>query len=290
MRARTLAIGSITVFAVVAISVAFVGTRLWPKPVLSAPSPRPRPTPPPAPALHWGSRSEEEWLVAEVARDILEMIVSAKSPSAIGKGGLTVGVASLPGAAASYEVTSLIGPEDPPFRPRIVLYDHVWAPTNYEGLARLAIDRLQMTASTARTARPGSVLSALADLKPETVEQENKRVSARLASDMLSAAAHVEAAFVLGALALRENAGTFADTRPALCRMTAHLALARALRAPAGLGADGDYARLVQTTLIGRQREAVDEIARLRRGRTTPGQRAWLVALGMRNTGDWRRD
>ena len=71
--------------------------------------------------------------------------------------------------------------------------------------------------------------------------------------------------------------------------MSAHLALARALRAPAAPpGPDADYARLVQTTLIGRQREAVDEIARLQHIRPTTGQQAWLVALGMRNTGDWR--
>jgi tetratricopeptide (TPR) repeat protein len=243
---------------------------------------------PSPPALQWSSHSEEEWLVGEIARDILEMAVYAKSPSALGQGGLTVGVASLPGAASSYEVTGPVGPADPPFRHRIVLYDHVWASTNYEALARLAIDRLQLKTSAAPAERPGSVATALVDLTPETVERENERVSSRLATDMLSAAAHEEAAFVLGAFALRENAGTFADTRPALCRMSAHLALARALRAPAPPGLDGEYARLIQTTLLGRQSEAVDEIARLRRGRPTPGQRAWLVALAMRNTGDYR--
>ncbi len=226
--------------------------------------------------------------MGEIARDTLEMVAYANAPSALGAGGLTVGVAALPGAEAAYEVTASIGPPDPPFRFRIVLADHLWASPNYEGLAKLAMDRLQVKVPTPRGERPAVAVSALVDLAAETVEQENGRVSARLASEMLSASAHEEAAFVLGAFAMRENAGTFSDTRPILCRMTAHLALARALRAPSPPRPDGELARLIQTTLIGRQSEAMEGIARLRKGRITPGERAWLVALAMRNTGDWR--
>jgi tetratricopeptide (TPR) repeat protein len=287
VRARSVTIASLVGVAVLAVgAVIFVRTKVRPKP--APPTPRPLPTAKPAPLLQWTSHNEEEWLVGEVARDILEMVVSAKGTPLLGKEGLPVVVSSLPGAEASYEVTGPIGPEAPPFKHRIILYDHAWAATNYEGLARAAIERLQMKASTTRAPRSGSVLSSLLDLRPETIEQENTRVSAGLATDMMNPVAHEEAALVLGAFALREDAGAFADTRTALCRMTAHLALARALLAPAPPGAEGDYARLVQTTLIGRQREAVDEIARLRRARTTPYQRAWLLALAMRNNGDWR--
>jgi hypothetical protein len=181
--------------------------------------------------------------VSEIARDILEMAVYAKSPSALGQGGLTVGVASLPGAAASYEVTGPVGPADPPFRHRIVLYDHVWAPTNYEALARLAIDRLQLKTSAAPAERPGSVATALVDLTPGTVERENTRVSSRLATDMLSAAAHEEAAFVLGAFALRENAGTFRPRRASMVSTLAsyrrHSSAGRARRSTRSPGSAG---------------------------------------------------
>lgn len=243
---------------------------------------RPTPTPPP---LHWAQPSEEAWLVSLIARDILEMATWAARAAPIGKDGLAVRVVPLNGAEGSYEIAAPIGPEDPPFRHRIVLYDHVWAPTNYEGLARAALERLRLKPSAVPPPGPSSTI---ADLEPETLERENKRISAWLERDMLSLAAHEQAAFLLGAFALREDAGVFSDTRLALCRLSAHLALARALRARSTSSAEADFARLLQTTLIGRQLEAVGEIARLRRGKTTPGQRAWLVALGLRNTGNWR--
>jgi tetratricopeptide (TPR) repeat protein len=263
---------------------ALAALKVQPKPAPASPLPVVSATPP----ASWASHNEEEWLVGEVARDVLEMVAYAKSPTLIGKSGPSVGVASLPGAAASYEVTASTGPEDPPLRHRIVLYDHVWAPPNYESLARAAIERLKLKAPEASAARGGSLLSVLLDLKPGVLERENERVSARLAADMLSAAAHEEAAFLLGAFALRENAGPFSDTRPALCRMTAHLAMAQALRGAATPGSTADYDQVLLTTLIGRQAEAVDGIERLRRGKTTSTDRAWLAALGMRNTGDWR--
>ena len=159
-----MAVVFVSVFGVAGAS-AFVGMRHTPKPAQVAPTSRPPATPTP-PARSWSRHSEEEWLVGEVARDILEMVVAAKGPSALGKSGLAVGVASLPGAAASYEVTAPIGPQDPPFRHRIVLYDHVWASTNYESLARAAIERTGLKASTTKSERPGAVASALVNSEP----------------------------------------------------------------------------------------------------------------------------
>ena len=181
-------IAAVAVAALVLGALALVGPRLWrvkAAAVATPPPPTPAPTPP---ALHWSSQSEEEWLVGEVARDVLEMAVHAHEASTEAKArSCSVTVASLPGAAASYEVAAPIGDEGSPFRHRIVLYDHVWSATNYEALARLALDRLHVKASTAPSDRPGRGLAALVELTPDALVRENARVSDRLARDMASA-------------------------------------------------------------------------------------------------------
>ncbi len=153
MRARALTIASMAGVAVLAGgALFFFRTRPRTHPVPS--TPRLVPTARPAPALHWTSHHEEEWLVSEVARDILEMVAFAKSPSDVGKDGLPLVVRTVPGAEASYEIAGSIGPEAPPFTHRIILYDHVWSATNYESLARVAMERIQVRASANRPPTP----------------------------------------------------------------------------------------------------------------------------------------
>jgi hypothetical protein len=63
--------------------------------------------------------------------------------------------------------------------------------------------------------------------------------------------------------------------------MTTHLALARALRPNPGIC--GQLAEVVQLTLVCRQAEALEGLAKL-----PAGLEPWVNALKMRNTGDWR--
>ena len=67
-------------------------------------------------------------------------------------------------------------------------------------------------------------------MTPEQVVRAGQAVSAALKTNMRDAHAHESAALVVGAFAFRETAGMFSDTRWALNRMTAHLAMAAALR------------------------------------------------------------
>ena len=104
---------------------------------------------------------------------------------------------------------------------------------------------------------------------------------------MRSPAAHEAAALLLGGFALRESAGWLHDVRPTLSRITAHLAVARALR-PGADGRDGMLARAILTVLVGRQRDAMTMVETLQRQAATEADRRWVRALKLRITGDWR--
>ncbi len=67
-------------------------------------------------------------------------------------------------------------------------------------------------------------------MTPARIVRAGQSVSETLSKDMRDARAHEGAALVLGAFALRESAGFFSDVRWTLNRMTAHLAMAAALR------------------------------------------------------------
>lgn len=131
------------------------------------------------------------------------------------------------------------------------------------------------------------LLAALTDLRADVLIGEAQRISDGLESDMLDPAAHEQAALILGAFALREAAGRFSDIRPEAARITAHLAMAHALRAGAGVGLAGRYAEIILSTLVDRQREALSRIDALAKDADS-AQRAWLGALRLRATGDWR--
>src|SRR5687767_11852588 len=67
-------------------------------------------------------------------------------------------------------------------------------------------------------------------------------VSQALKQNMRNPRAHEAAALVLGSFGLLESAANFSDTRWVMNRMTAHLAVALALRGGSALSVDGDLA------------------------------------------------
>jgi tetratricopeptide (TPR) repeat protein len=71
--------------------------------------------------------------------------------------------------------------------------------------------------------------------------------------------------------------------------MTAHLAVARALRpATAPDGKDGMLARAILTALVGLQRNAMTIVRAFEHQATSDADRRWVRALKLRITGDWR--
>lgn len=226
------------------------------------------------PKFAWAWGNEASWLASEIASDLAEMAAFA-----LGKAVAVPGVA-IATDASSGQLTFAGGS---PRALTIPLDDSVWSPRAWEPVARRL---LGATARSSSKPEDAPVPDALTDPQALSLERENQRISAWLARDMRSPGAHEQAALLLASFALREAAGTFSDTRPALGRLTAHLALARALRAGAPAGRSGVFAEAARLVLIGRQQDAIAALDRA--GATTAAERAWSNALRLRVTGDWR--
>jgi hypothetical protein len=223
-----------------------------------------QPTPPPRFESEW--TTEQEWLVDCITRDIREMAAYAAT------GSLPVD-ASLP-----------VKPD------AIHFEDHLFSPLAYETIAREALgaSAAPEVPSPSRDREDDRLLEALLDLGPNVLVREDEALSRRLGTEPRDAGAHERAALLLGAFAMRENAGRYSDARPALCRMTAQLAFARALRAGASPGLAGRLAEALLVTHLGRERDALDRLDALEATAGSRAERAWVRALRLRNTRDWR--
>jgi hypothetical protein len=244
-----------------------------------------------APKSEAAYATEEDWLVAEIARDVAEMALYAKSRSVPDAASLAFAFRRNPdaaGAPRTFGISLRPTAGTPPLEHTVALADHVWSPRTYEPLARALFQRLKVSGSAAAAAGTGSALAALTDLRATVIEGENVRVSAWLARDMASAEAHEQAALVVAALALREAAGSFQDRRPALSRMAAHLAMAAALRGGKPMSPSGEYAETALIAMVGRRRDALARLDAAAKAPLAPEARAWTSALRTWSTGDWR--
>jgi tetratricopeptide (TPR) repeat protein len=258
-----------------------------------------RPATPDAP-FPWRYEHEQHWLADEIMRDMAELTLYGLAPKAGPKEyaamDLTVSVAGR-GQAWLVKVAhprgdvSLTLPQG----------EHFWAPETFAVWAKVlqqtwkAPPALRKVAvpppQKAATLEEDALAARLTQPTARVLVAEGKRISAALSKAPWNAALHEEAALVVGAHALREAAGPFTDIRPALCRMTAHLALAQSLagerEAPAPATVTGRLAKAVLATLCARQMEAMGLLAELNAPADSP-LAAWVTALQMRNTGDWR--
>jgi hypothetical protein len=107
------------------------------------------------------------------------------------------------------------------------------------------------------------LLEHLTDGLAETIAREDLQLSTNLEKDFTNPALHEQAAALLGAFALRENSGVFYDIRLPLCRMTAHLALARFLSGDHSPGMVGRVAGCMLLGGMNNQTAAVEQIDQL---------------------------
>ena len=124
----------------------------------------------------------------------------------------------------------------------------------------------------------------LADFQLNDLRAEDRRLSSELESSFLDGTLHVQSAVLNGLFGLTEHAGMFSDTRPALCRMTAHLVLAGALGTESSASKLVDLAHALRLTLCGNQTEALEMIERLD---GIEGFTPWGKALRIRNNLDY---
>ena len=164
--------------------------------------------------------TEEDWLLDEIVRDIVEMAAYSQQGNIndVSISVERVAVDNEPLPLVRVEV-SVRGSSDSVSR-ELVLEGSLWNPQNYAELARALLGSNAQSPSASTSVEDSSLLERLLEPLPSVIETENQRVSSRLASNMLDAEAHEEAALLLGAFALREASYRFGDLRQVRCRIT----------------------------------------------------------------------
>lgn len=248
-------------------------------------------TPSPCAAAPTGCRygNEQQWIVGEICQDIAEIALFGSTRKKADAAMAIVAGRSIAGTPV-YSV-SLTG-VDSTLRKKmdVQLTDYVWNPVNYEPIAHELLGALP-PGSQNTSAGPviDPAITNLLDLRGTVIETENERISQTLERGVLNPGAHDAAALVLGALALRESAGFFNDPRALMCRMVVHRAIANALRNRAPDSISGVLADAILLTLAGRQRDALEKIETVKASYPTDvALQAWVRALAIRATGDWR--
>ncbi len=181
-----------------------------------------------------------------------------------------------PGAGPAYDVHPKDGAAV-----QVGIGDYLWLPENFAPLVRPAA-----AGSDGACTSPG-ILERLLTPSVETLASLDRELSEALAQRPRDACLHEAAAALIGAFQMREVPSAFADERPGLNRMAAHLALARASRGGSAPGPEGRVADLMLRAIAWRHdgfRELLPELAE----RATGPERTWLRALLLYSVQDWR--
>lgn len=225
--------------------------------------------------------TEQEWIVRTVVERmaVLAAIAAERPPAAPSVAVTTV--------AASPAVFSVAVNGAAPVTVKVV--GHIWDARTYAPVATALGIRAEATAADVALESAGvRLVGLLTERTLEGLLSEDRRVSLALRARPRVAGLHEQAALLLGALSLREGAGLYTDGRPAWSRLTAHLAVARALTRQ---GPPSPPARLAEALLLvelGLETQALTSLAPLQAADQTPSTRAWARALHVRASGDWR--
>jgi hypothetical protein len=162
----------------------------------------------------------------------------------------------------------------------------IWSPEVYRNVATEMARTMALNPGQLQRKTDVSLQTRLTDGKPETLEQENQRVSASLQKNFNDPELHEQAALLLGAFMMRDHSGRFFDLRSPLSRLTAHLAMSDFLRGSGSAGVNGQMADAIMLTLAGCEALALERLD----GIDTNNAAAlpMIRALQARCTGDYR--
>jgi hypothetical protein len=236
------------------------------------------------PDIERAYRTEQDWLVSMILGAAADLSSYARHPGQAD--GVTVAVASTRPGLVNVEVSAgsarISGP--------VQLSPYLWAPAAYVPAVRGLLP--SGAADSARTPPSWGIemLRRLSEPDTAVLQEESQRVSEALSAAPLDATLHEQAALVLAVFALKERASRFQDVRLALCRMTAHLALASALRqVGTSRSLEGRVAEAVLLAVAGRQVEALATMRLVAAQLPADVARSWSNTVWLRATGDWRR-
>jgi hypothetical protein len=222
--------------------------------------------PPPAPLLAgvtW--HTEEQWVVADIARHIARWQGRKETPSA----------APLEprGSEPMYRVAGSGG--------AITLKDYLWSPANFAPLVTAA------PAPAATTCDTPDLLTRLLTPTVRNLVEADELLSKRIEEDPQNPCLHEAAAVLIAVFQMREVAFGFDDPRPALDRMTAHLAIARTLRPAAAPDTEGRLADLMLRAIAWRH-DGFPEELKGDAAKASEPERTWLRVISLYSVQDWR--
>jgi|HubBroStandDraft_4_1064222.scaffolds.fasta_scaffold06737_2 tetratricopeptide (TPR) repeat protein len=223
--------------------------------------------------------SEQHWIADQILRDIGEILLFAKDPTIPISTQLKLETRNDPVASPAFHVSA-----DAPAGHAAIAFElkhHLWAPENYSAWVISLIENWGVSGSSSSHPVDSSLTSTLLDADFANLIRQSKRISEELNRHPLDSDLNDAAAFILSCFALREASGMFSDIRPTLSRISAHLAIARAVQPEEK--DTGKLARIIQLALISRQAETLEAI------KTLPAKQSqWANVLMLRATGDWR--
>jgi len=225
----------------------------------------------------WAWKNEEHWAVDQMVKDIVEMMFFAAKENAS-----SITIQTVPAGSRTYEIIVNCPRFSPPYRTRLQLQDYLWNPATFAPMAQDLAGRLGVHPGSSA---PHGILNLLLEPSVSELEKTQAEVSDVLTANPASPEAQEEAAMVLGVLGLYDQSGAFQDHRGILCRMAAHLAMARCFRT-GDPGPEGKLAAAGLLVLAGRKAQAAEAIPALKQDPAMPA--AWVDALFMLATGDWR--
>ena len=252
--------------------------------------------------LPWGSKSqsddyfktdfhdESQFIVETIVADLAEQIFYAKFDRLPDKNEFHVSATETPDSsfgAPVYDIQVGLDSARHDIKISLKVDGPIWSPEVYDQLTAELAEAVGLPAG-----RPGSpdsteLLSKLTDGTAATIELENQRLSAALQDDFTNGALHEKAALLLGAFTLREHSGDFYEIRSPLCRLTAHLAMARFLEVKKLSAINGGMAGAILDTLMNNQTDALQLLKQI--PARDPAVMSWVRALQARNTCDYRQ-
>jgi hypothetical protein len=216
-------------------------------------------------------QTEEEWIVTDTLRHI--------------------GRRAGNGSSAPTVAIERVEPRDakPAYRVRLggraatlVFKDHLWSPQALAPAAGLVVG-----SSTGGACESLRFLGRLLTPTLPVLTELDDLISRRMTAEPGNPCLHESAAALIGAMEMREVYSTYADARPALNRMAAHLAIARALRGRTEQGPEGRIGDLMLRAIAFRH-DGFPEELQARAAAAGPDERSWLRVISLYAVQDWR--
>ncbi len=242
------------------------------------------------PAVPAPQTTEQQWIVQSILEDLARLTLFAGHQAIPAETVPIVKVLEKPadGQGAHFAAT-VQWPGEAAVEQALDLPVHIWNAEGYAPVAAGFLEKRKLAPEKGVAAPAGGALASLTAFSTEALEKENRRLSGWVTAHPLNAEAHAQAALLLAVFACRETSGAFADTRGALNRATAHLALAQALGKSAAPSDSAAVAALLLTLPTGRQIDTEAALKSLEpRAAKQPELRPWLMAARLRERGNWR--